>query len=154
MAKRFSAGGDEAQFWFAWTCGLGPAALADLHVPIAMARGLVGRDPNNADYLAALGMLLYRTGDDKEAKNRISESISKYTDRARGSVVNAQFVDAMLEWRLGRKVEASQAYAKGLELEKEKTTSMADWNRRATIELFRREVEGLIGQKTAPMGTR
>jgi tetratricopeptide (TPR) repeat protein/tRNA A-37 threonylcarbamoyl transferase component Bud32 len=148
MARRFSAGDEAAQFWLAWTCGLGPTALADLRQPIAKARGLVARDPNSADHLAALGMLLYRSGNYEEAKNRISESISKYTDRAEGSVVDAQFLDAMLEWRLGRKEEASQAYAKGLELEKEKTTSMADWNRRATIALFRREAEGLIGQAT------
>ena len=63
-----------------------------------------------------------------------------------GSVAHAQYFVAMLEWQRGRKEEANRSYAKGTQLQMEVTKSMGDWNRRATIELLRREAEGLVQQ--------
>jgi tetratricopeptide (TPR) repeat protein len=133
------------QFWLAWTCGLGPKAIADLSGPIAIARHLVEKSPKNADDRAALGMLLYRAGKYGEAEKQFAEAINAYTAGwPEGSVAHAQYFVAMLQWQRGSKEEANRSYTKGTQLHMEVTKSMGDWNRRATLELFRREAETLI----------
>ena len=47
MSKQFaSSPNDEARDEFAWTCGLGPAAVDDLNVPIKIAQDLVSKTPD------------------------------------------------------------------------------------------------------------
>jgi tetratricopeptide (TPR) repeat protein len=138
MVAHFSHGDDQRQFWVAWTCGLAPGALADLSGPIEQARALVAKDPHNADRLMALGMLLLRSEKYAEAKNWLSAAATMYTDAGpEGSIAHTEFLLATLRSRMGRTEEAGRSLTKALELQKEKTTSMADWNRRATIRLFR-----------------
>ena len=69
----------------------------------------MAKDPKNADHLAVLGILLYRTGNYHEAHELIGKASGAYADgKSLGSVAHAQFLMTAIEWQLGRKEEAKR----------------------------------------------
>jgi tetratricopeptide (TPR) repeat protein len=152
MAQHFAASHDDkTQFWLTWTCGMGQQSLEDIHEMIKRARELVARDPKAPDHLAALGMLLYRAASYEEAAERLEEARAAYDSSLKcvGSTAHASFCLAMAEWQLGRKDEARDSLQLAQKLYVDLGRAMSDWNRRATLDLFRGEAEALISAASA-----
>jgi tetratricopeptide (TPR) repeat protein len=58
----------------AWTCSLGPDAVADPARVVALAQEALAQEPGNANYLTILGAALYRAGDFHGARQRLDEA--------------------------------------------------------------------------------
>ena len=152
MSKQFaSSPNDEARDELAWTCGLGPAAVDDLNVPIKIEQDLVSKSPDNLPYLITLGVLRYRAGDYEEAAKRLTETSAAAGKKSTltSSVVNSQVFLAMTKWKLGDKAEAKRLLAEAQAAMDKEMKTIPDWNRRATLEVFRREAEALISETNA-----
>ena len=136
----------ERDFRLAWTCALGPDALDDFAVPLKYARQLVTNHPKDASALSALAILHYRAGQYEEAAKRLAESITAYDGDSsdESSVIYPQLVLAMTQWRLGNELDSRRLLAESQVAIDEAMTSSLRWNRRATLNLLRRETEALL----------
>lgn len=150
MSKQFAAPSDESiRHWFAWTCGLGPAALEDLDAVLQQARDLVAQNPGNPTYLDSLGILLYRTGNYEEAAKRLSEGVTAPETGGAGtatSIIYPQLFLAMAKQKLGDKAEAKRLLADAQKAINEELKTSPLWTRRATLELFQREAEAEVSE--------
>jgi tetratricopeptide (TPR) repeat protein len=150
MSKQFLAVGDvTARYWLIWTCDLGPAALEDLDAVLQQSRDLVARNPEDRTYLHSLEILLYRTGNYEEAAKRLSEAVAapeKVGAVITTSKIYPQFFLAMTKQKLGDKAEAQRLLAESQKAMDEEMKAYVPWNRRATLELFRREAEAAVSE--------
>ncbi|HZZ26873.1 MAG TPA: protein kinase [Pirellulales bacterium] len=147
MSKQFAASTDEStRYWFAWTCGLGPAAMEDVSTPLKQARDLVAQSPENATYRDTLGILLYRTGNYDEAEKCLKEVIASVekANPAETSVLYPRYFLAMAKWKSGDQAAARQLLADVESATDEEMKTSPLWNRKATLELFREEARALI----------
>ncbi len=152
MAKQLASSPNETdRRWFTWTCGLAPAALDDLSLPLQLAKGLVASAPDNSAYLDTLAILQFRNGDFEGAQKQLTEAISAAGKPgiAQTSIAYPQFFLAMTKWRLGDKAEARRLLAEAQAAAEMDLKTTSTWNRRATLELFRREAESLIPETNA-----
>ncbi len=132
--------------WLGWTCGLAAAAVDDMNVPLQAAKDFAAKAPDNAVALETQGIMLYRTGNYAEAEKQLAELIvaGGKKELEQTSVVYPPFFLAMTKWKLGNKTEARRLLVEAQAgMDKEMKTDPS-WNRRATLEAFGREAEGLI----------
>ena len=104
MRERLAGSSDvESRHALAWTCALGPGALADLSTPLAGAKILVESAPSRTDYLTALSGMLYRDGRFEEAVERwnSADKVNAAQAAASGATLEGQFILAMAHHRLG-----------------------------------------------------
>src|SRR5262249_55620924 len=132
--------------WLAWTCSLCPNATDDMSVPVKIAQDLVSKAPDNYQYVNTLGALLYRTENYQEAAKHLSDLIAKVgTDSPiKSSAVYPLFFLAMTKWKLGAMDEANRILLEAQTGMDQEMKAAPPWNRRATLELLRREAELLI----------
>jgi tetratricopeptide (TPR) repeat protein len=88
----------------AWMCALGPDALEDYSKALKLAeQAVAGAAPDEkASYINTLGALLYRTGRDKDAVDRLMEA-----EKMGSNAFNWPFL-AMAHHRLGHQKEAGE----------------------------------------------
>jgi tetratricopeptide (TPR) repeat protein len=133
-----------------WTCGLGPNALENLSEQIMRAERSVAKNPMDAPYfdLTVLGAILYRAGQYDQAMRRLQASISQFPDQptvGAGTVLLPKLFLAMAKWQQGHRDEARRALDElqpAIDRELQSPSSL--WQRRATLEVLRREAEALI----------
>jgi tetratricopeptide (TPR) repeat protein len=142
-----------------WTCVLAADAVADWKVPLQLAEKDVADNPNNYRALNQRGAVLYRAGRYQEAIQRLTEAEASYqpdTKNLSPIAYNWVFL-AMAHRRLGHIEEAKKWRDKavqGIDQEMQKkpeqpaAANPLPWNRRLTLQLLRREAEGLLATKS------
>jgi tetratricopeptide (TPR) repeat protein len=137
---------EDARFRFAWACAHGPLALDDLKVPLEVAAKLVEESPNCAAYQCTLGALLYRAARYDEAAERLRQATDAFVVNPSDqfSTLYPKVLMAMVQWKLGDDTKSRELFAEVQAHYDDAVNSSSSWNRRATLELFRREAEGLI----------
>ena len=137
---------EDARFRFAWACGHGPLALDDLKVPLEVASKLVEENLDCAAYQCTLGALLYRAGRYDEAAERLRKATGAFAVNPSDqfSTLYPKVLMAMVQWKLGDDTESRELLAEVQANYDDAINSASSWNRRATLELLRREAEGLI----------
>jgi tetratricopeptide (TPR) repeat protein len=139
----------EIGYWVAWTAVLAPAAVADLNVPVTLAGMALAGDPQNSSFANTLGATLFRAGRFDEAVQRLS-AVSTAWDNAGTkptiySAAYTRFFLAMAHHRLGHAEAGRQWFDKAVQqMDEETRNENVAWNRRATLQLFRREAEELL----------
>ena len=133
----------DAQFT-AWTCALAPEAVDDYAAPLKLAESAVAAEPENQQYLNSLGAIQVRAGLAEEALTTFDKAATMNADANTSSAYDYYF-RALAEHALERSDAARESLAKAnelasVDLESEGTT----WNRKLTLELLRKEAEGLI----------
>ena len=145
-------------YWVAWTCLLAPESLDDYGPVVRLAERAVEADPHSDNYLKTLGGIFYRVGRFDEAVERLNEANTLRQDsgvESKSSPAYAWFFLAMAHHKLGHDAEAEKWLAKATEWtdkvlkEDEEGTTAIPWNRRLTLELFRKEAEELLGKTAA-----
>jgi tetratricopeptide (TPR) repeat protein len=136
-----------------WTPCLAPDALDDSTLLVKRAEKLVASISLNERHfgLYVWGAALYRAGQYEQAAQRLEESIAAYPsgpERGDDTVNYQQLLLAMTQWQLGQRDTARQLLAETLPaIDKELDSPSTSWNRRATLEILRREAAALIGRK-------
>jgi tetratricopeptide (TPR) repeat protein len=155
VAKVGTAANEHTSQRIAWTCALGSQPVDDLSVPLDLAANLVEKNPGVATYLCTSGALLYRLGRYEEADGRLRQSIEAFKDDDAKwlSALYPQFFLAMTRWQLGHEADARSLLADLQSQMSDATYSAGPWYRRATLDILRRETEGLItgGSNTRPL---
>ena len=147
----------------AWTCLLGPKAVDDYGPVVRLAEQAVAADPDSETYLSTLGGILYRAGRIEEAVERLSEANNLIEDPDAAlttppgdnydfEVLPAHtcYFLAMAHQAAGERGQARQWLDKANEWTDKALAEHADgtatlpWNRKLTLELFRREAESMI----------
>jgi WD40 repeat protein/serine/threonine protein kinase/tetratricopeptide (TPR) repeat protein len=122
----------------AWICTLGPDAVRDYRVPIALAEQVVRHAPGSrASELNTLGAILYRAGRYHEAVARLKEAMT--ASGGQGSPEDWVFL-AMAYHQLGEKTRAKEFLAKALG---HKPPADPPWEK-LELEVLCREAETLI----------
>ncbi|MFO0846724.1 MAG: tetratricopeptide repeat protein, partial [Gemmataceae bacterium] len=126
----------------AWTCAMGPDALADLKPVIDLARQNIKAAPQTWVYHGSLGAVLYRAGQHAEAEAELEAAIRLHDQG--GSPLTLVFL-AMTQHQLGKPDEARKALEQAVKLtERDPPWHWADKLER---QLLRREAEALLGEK-------
>ena len=120
--------------------------MEDLGAVLQQARDLVAQNPENPTYLDALGALLYRTGNYEEAAKRLSDAVAAFKKGDADAAPYPRFFLAMTKQKLGDKAEAKRLLADAQAAMDDEMKAYVTWNRRATLELFRREAETEISE--------
>jgi WD40 repeat protein/serine/threonine protein kinase/tetratricopeptide (TPR) repeat protein len=125
----------------AWSCALGPEAVADREAPIGLAELAVNRAQaaSRPAFLNTLGAALYRAGRFQEAINRLEEGIRK---RGGESLPEDWSFLALAHHGLGHHTEA-RAWLDRLRTHRPNVSDGAFWNE-LEIRLLRREAEAVI----------
>lgn len=155
MLRRFESSTDlETCYWTAWTCTLGPDAVADWARVIQLAEKALAADPNNCDRLQMLAAALYRAGRFEDAVKRLTEAEAafKTAKNPRSTVIYNWLFHAMARHRLGQAEEAKAwldmaTAAIDQPSEESKDVHAAVWNRRLTLELWRNEAQTLLSEE-------
>jgi tetratricopeptide (TPR) repeat protein len=138
-----------------WTPCLAPNSLEDLQLPVKRAEEFVANSEVSQPHfgLYLLGAAHLRAGQFEQAAERLEESIAAYpSDPLHGidTINYYRLLLAMTKWRLGQRDAARQLLADTQPVvDKELASPSTTWNRRATLELLRREAEALIERKEA-----
>jgi serine/threonine protein kinase len=141
---------DAARIMLPWACALGPNAIDDLTKPLKQAEANIANHPINAPFfdLAVLGGVLYRAGKYDRAARHLEESIATYpSDRpiGMGTVHFPQLFLAMTRWQQGQRDQARRLLDETKSaVDDELQSPLSLWQRRATLEILRREAENLI----------
>src|SRR5262245_16853447 len=105
-----------------------------------------------------LGAAHYRAGQYEQAAKRLEESIAacrSTTPPAADAMNYHRLFLTMTKWQLDEKDEARKLLAETLPVvEKELQSADSSWNRRATLELLRKEAQSLIEPKEADESKR
>jgi WD40 repeat protein len=139
----------------AWTCVLGPDALADQAQGVSLAEKALASQPGNYLYLNTLGAALYRAGRYHAAVKQLNASMK--ASGTGGSAHDWLFL-AMAHQHLGHADQARQWLDKAVPAveeasrEKRAAPGMAapSWDTRLELQLLRREAEALIKAEPAP----
>jgi serine/threonine protein kinase len=142
-----------------WAPCLGPHALEDLNLLVARAEEYSANAPPDFRHFAltVLGAALYRAGQYERAADELQRSIDVYVSKSQKpfyDMTNYQRVFlAMAKWRLGERDEARRLLAElQAAIDKELQSTSIVWNRRATLEVLRREAEVMIEPKEPDEG--
>jgi tetratricopeptide (TPR) repeat protein len=151
--------GKEFPQWTPWTCALAPASVIDYAVPIALAQKGASKNMQKPIPVQDLGAILFRGGRINEAivhltraEQMLSEQISKRPTKVRTSPAYNWFLLSMAHHQAGHVGEAGTYLSKAIdraETELGDETNPPNWNRRLTLQLFRKEAEALIKTPTA-----
>jgi tetratricopeptide (TPR) repeat protein len=135
----------------AWTCSLAPDSVDDYDSPIALASKAVEARPESDQALNALGAVLYRAGRHGEAIERLAELDRRLSDADGASASSPAYTWyclAMAHKKAGDEEQARE-YLKKANAWTDKVladkTNPPAWNRRATLEILRKEAEALLG---------
>jgi tetratricopeptide (TPR) repeat protein len=137
--------------WVAWTSVLAPGSVKDWDPSLKLAETAARADPQTNSYALTLGAALYRAGRYEEAIQRL-KAITGAGEQAgspvRSSAAYPWFFLAMAHQRLGQTEEGRKCLDEGIKgMEQETNKKDLPWNRRLTLQLFRREAEALLGMK-------
>jgi tetratricopeptide (TPR) repeat protein len=159
MLMKFAHTSDAPTAHFvAWTCALGPDALADFTPAIALAEKAVKKDAKSAQFAVGLGAILYRAGRFDEARQKLEEAdrLASSADPRLSTPAYTWFFLGMTQHRLGLAAEAKQWLDKARQ-ETDKALKAHDsgtikllWNRRLTLTLLRSEAEKSLDFKQPP----
>jgi tetratricopeptide (TPR) repeat protein len=129
-----------------------PNSLEDMSLPVKRAEDFVAGNALNQRHfeLALLGTALYRAGRYTQAAERLEESIAAYPSGpitvGFDTIIYQRLMLAMTDWQLGRRDNVRRLFAETLpDIDKELRTPSLLFQRRAALEIFRREAEALIG---------
>jgi tetratricopeptide (TPR) repeat protein len=133
--------------WVAWTSVLAPGSVKDWDPSLKLAETAARTN----FYAHTLGAALYRAGRYEEAIQRL-KAITGVGEQAgspvRSSAAYPWFFLAMAHQRLGQTEEGRKCLDEGIKgMEQETNNKDLPWNRRLTLQLFRREAEALLGMK-------
>lgn len=151
MLKRFGKSEESREANFvAWTCVLAPDAVEDYEPVVALSEKAVHAKPENDQYLNTLGAILYRAGRYDEAIERLTE-LDRRRETADGAVQSSPaytwYFLAMAHQKAGNEDQARE-YLNKANQSTDKTLDDEEnppaWNRRATLEILRKEAEALI----------
>jgi serine/threonine protein kinase len=148
---------DSAQ-WAVWTCVLAADAVADWKVVLQLAGKAVADHPKNYRALNHQGAVLYRASQYQESLKRLTEAEAAYQhdDKKLNAIAYNWLFLAMAHHRLGQIEQAKKWHDKAVqwidqEMQKQPkepaTANPFPWNRRLTLQLFRREAEELLKQE-------
>jgi tetratricopeptide (TPR) repeat protein len=162
MLKQFGQSDEpEVGFWTAWTCVLAPGAVDDWKVPLWLAEQANRRDPKNPlNYSLTFGAVLYRAGRIEEAIQQLEKDAKTFelagAKNLKSSPAYTWFFLAMAHHRLGHVEEARRWLDKAIkwmdqEIQNPSNEHSRAWNRRLTLQLFRREAETLLGTTAPPL---
>src|SRR5262249_2672948 len=107
--------------------------------------------PHDYNCVNLIGCLLYRAGRIEEAARRLTEAgvAFKETGKMRTTSIYNGLFQAMAQYRLGHAAEAAEWLEKAVREIDElfpQDSPTNPWNRRLTLDLLRREAEGLLGK--------
>ena len=135
----------------AWTCALAPDAVDDYEPVLALATKAVEAQPDSDQFLNTLGAILYRAGRHDEAIERLTE-LDRRRETADGDVQSSPaytwYFLAMAHQKAGNAEQAREYLNKANQSTDEVLADEENppaWNRRATLELLRKEAEALLG---------
>ena len=128
----------------AWSCALGPAALADYAPAVQLAKLAAGSSEQNR--LNTLGAILFRAGRTQEAIEQLSRSVAAHG--VGGTHYDALFL-AMAHHRLGHADEARTWLRRASDvapvaMNKPDASGPSSWIPRIEIEMLRREATAMI----------
>jgi tetratricopeptide (TPR) repeat protein len=134
MLKTFGKS-DFIEETLAWTCALGPNAVADFPRVVEIAEEVVKIKPKDPDAVRTLGAVYYRAGRYDAALKRLQEAVELEKD-----LVSAWLLLALAHHRLGNTDEATKWLDKAIEY----NTAPLSWDERLKLRLLRTEAEALI----------
>jgi WD40 repeat protein/Flp pilus assembly protein TadD len=140
LVRRFSDSDDATTRLVAWTCGLGPEALADLKPVLRRAERAVTANSKSAPHLLALSALLYRSGQFAPASQRLEEVVKLGGEKPAPATV---LLTAMVEHRLGRAEDAKKTLAKAVKPD-DAALAALPWDERVAYQQLYREAEALV----------
>ncbi|MFO0905541.1 MAG: serine/threonine-protein kinase [Pirellulales bacterium] len=130
-----------------WTCSLAPKALDDYAPAVKLAEQAVAATmPPERQVLGALGAVLLRSGDAERARQVLAEA-AKLPATTKTSAAYVVYFEALALQQLRRAEEAVAKRKEANDLadrELGDTNAPPHWNRRQTLDLLRKEVEGTI----------
>ncbi len=145
LRTRTAADKPIAKHLAAWTCALAPNAIENYADAIALGRAAVEAEPANPQFLNGLGAILMRAGLYAEAKPYL-EGIINHAGSENTSKTYTHYFLVLTEHHLGN-AEAAGAHLKTAhELADKELADSIPWNRKLTIELLRKEAQGLMGE--------
>jgi tetratricopeptide (TPR) repeat protein len=135
----------------AWTCALGPAAVADYAPAIELAEQAVASSPQTYR-LNTLGALLYRAGRFDEAHARLQQALARHGS---GGTADDWVFLAMTEAKRGNHEDARRWLQKIDEALEDnnaqlRTLGRAPWRQTLGLELLHAEVRALIDAIDSP----
>ncbi|MFC1596542.1 protein kinase [Planctomycetota bacterium] len=139
-----------AAHFAAWTCALHPAAIEDFEPAIKLAQAAPEKDGENAQFQGTLGAILYRAGQNEEARDQLStlaEQLEQGDRQADSSPAYCWYFLAMAHKAAGQDQQARDCLAKANQWADKVLADEENppaWNRRETLKLLREEAEGLI----------
>jgi len=145
LLREFAATKDpEAALWCAWSCVLGVNSAADARRAVRLAQQAVGSGPRDFRALLTLGAAQFRTGDAQAAVRQLTLAASPPAGFT--SPAYSPYFLAMAHYRLGHQGEARRWLKEALRITRQHLAAEPppSWGRRLTLELLRREAEGLI----------
>jgi serine/threonine protein kinase/WD40 repeat protein len=134
----------------AWTCALGPDAVADWAPVLRLAEKARAGAPANRQSYLAVGAVLYRMGRLEEAISHFRAPVPADHTQNPSSPAYVSFFLAMAHHRLGNKEEARRWLGRAVaqsdkELSDDWQSNKADWwFRKATLQLLRAEAEAVV----------
>jgi WD40 repeat protein len=137
-------------YWVAWTCVLRPEAVDNYEPVIRLAEQAVEADPESETYLDTLGVVLYRAGRAEEAVERLTEANKRFEahdSESTSSPAYTWYFLAMAHQKAGHVEQAREYLNKANQRTDEESADKEKpppWNRRATLELLRKEAEALL----------
>ncbi len=131
------------QYFAAWTCALAAGGLEDYSPAISLATTAVKSEPENQQYNNGLGAILMRAGEYAVAKQQLEEVLGMQVDADTSTTYTRYFL-AMTEHELGNSAAAEQQLRQANATAETELAGDPAWNRRLTIELLRKEANGLI----------
>jgi WD40 repeat protein/serine/threonine protein kinase/tetratricopeptide (TPR) repeat protein len=149
----------------AWTCTLTPNSGADPAQIVDLVEKAFAKSARDHWDFNRFGAALYRAERFEDAVKRLTEATELDTHPYRTNMLCTWFFLAMAHHRLGHSEEARRWLAKGVQGTEEAVKSPAEplrkcgnpdgviganWDRRLTLQLLRREAEQLIRDRTTP----
>jgi serine/threonine protein kinase len=134
-----------------WTPCLAPNSLEDLNLLTSRAEAFAGNAPPEYRHVALtiLGAAHYRAGQYERATDRFDEASAAYRSNQTPTFISMidyqRLYLAMTKWQLGERDAARRLLAQMQAIvDRELESTSITWNRRATLEILRREAEALI----------
>jgi tetratricopeptide (TPR) repeat protein len=135
----------------AWACALAPDAVDDYEPVLACAKKAVEARPESDQFLNTLGAILYRAGRNDQAIERLTE-LDQRRETADGTVQSSPaytwYFLAMAHQKASNAEQPREYLNKANQWTDEVLADEENppaWNRRATLELLRKEAEALLG---------
>jgi tetratricopeptide (TPR) repeat protein len=147
---------DDANLSRIRVCCLGPNAVDDPSVVIKLAEDFAANNSLGAPHLGhvMLGVAHFRAGHYKRAAQHLEESLAQFPGNAPPNLspdfIMPQLLLAMAKWQLGEQEEARRILRELQPRIDERLRSPSTfWDRRAVLEIRRREAEAMIKPKEA-----